>query len=221
MRRLVAWAILLAVAATGPSRANADLVSGSVASYPFNGDASDASGNGNNGVVFGATATQFRFGHSNGAFSFDGVDDYVRTLDSASLNITGDFAVSAWIRTSDAGIGGIIFSNMLETSPHDGYSIRLTSGGSLYLLSGDQALFGSGSVTTGNWTHVGVVLSGTTARLYVDDVLNASGTVGVPTSSSVDQTIGASYSPFYFWSGSLDDVRIYNRALSPAEIHQL
>lgn len=202
-------------------RANADILSGLVAYFPFDGNADDSSGNGNHGQVFGAALIPDRFGHANSAYGFDGVDDYLQTLDSASLNITGDLTISAWIRTDSAENTPIIFSNMLEVSPHDGYSLRLTSEGTVFFMSGDLPLIGQSSVITGEWQHVAVVQTGTTASLYIDGALDISGIVGVPTTSAVDQTIGASYSPHYFWDGALDDVRVYNRALSLTEIQQL
>lgn len=221
MRPICNAAFAVALVISLAPRANADILSGLVAYFPFNGNANDSSVNGNNGQVFGATLTQDRFGHANSAYSFDGVDDYMRTFDSQSLNITGNLTISAWIRTSSAANGPIIFSNMLEVSPHDGYSIRLTQAGKVYFLSGDQPLIGQQSVVSADWKHVAVVQSGTTASVYIDGALDLSGTVGVPTTAGVDQTIGASYSPYYFWDGDLDDIRVYNRALTLAEIQQL
>ena len=192
---------------------------GLVASYPFNGNADDGSGNGNHGAVVGATPTADRFGVANSAYSFDGVNDYIRIPDSAGLNITGDFTVSAWIRTT--AVGKIVFSNMLEVSPHDGYSFRLNNDGTMYVISGDVALLDNVPVNTGTWRHVAVTLTGTTGRIYVDGHLDQAGPLGVPTSFDGDQTIGASYSPYYLFDGAIDDVQVYNRALSAPEIAQL
>jgi hypothetical protein len=218
MRRLIPGLIALAMFAS-EARCYADISSGLIAYYPFNGSAADGSGSGNDGSVLGASLIQDRFGKANSAYGFDGTDDYVRIADSQSLNLTGDLTISAWIRTTT--LYSIIFSNMLETSPHSGYSLRLTSSGALDFSSGDKILIGQTSVNTGTWKHVAVTLSGTTATSYINGALDISGTVGIPTSSSVDQTIGASYTPFYFWNGSLDDIRVYNRALSAPEVQQL
>ncbi|MFW9930969.1 MAG: hypothetical protein ACFFD1_16390, partial [Candidatus Thorarchaeota archaeon] len=76
---------------------NSNLYSaGLVAYYPFNGNAKDESGNGNDGVIIGASATKDRFGTRNSAYSFDGVDDYIEVADSRSLNFTNSFTISAW-----------------------------------------------------------------------------------------------------------------------------
>ena len=73
----------------------------------------------------------------------------------------------------------------------------------------------------GGWRHVCVTLSGTTAYIYIDGLLDNSGPVGVPTANDVDQTIGASYTPWYFFDGVIDDVFIYDRALSESEVEEL
>jgi hypothetical protein len=134
---------ILAIAALallyGAAQANADISAGLTASFPFNGNANDESGNGNNGVVYGAALTADRFGNANSAYAFDGINDYMRIADSQSLNITGDLTISAWIRTGTTG--RIVFSNMLETSPHDGYSLRIYEG-CLCFMSGDNYLVG-------------------------------------------------------------------------------
>ena len=88
-------------------------------------------------------------------------------------------------------------------------------------MSGNQSVFGNQVVPLNTWTRVTATLTGTTARVYLDSALDLAGTVGVPTTSSVDQTIGSSYTPFYFYQGGMDDLRIYNRALSLPEVQQL
>jgi hypothetical protein len=69
-----------------------------VASYPFNGNPNDASGNNNNGTVFGASPTTDRFGNANGAYSFNGTSsNYIQVPHSTSLELgSGPFTLSAW-----------------------------------------------------------------------------------------------------------------------------
>ena len=85
-------------------------------------------------------------------------------------------------------------------------------------MSGDKYLIGLTPVNTNLWTQVAVTLSGTTATTYINGIVDATATVGVPTAGSVDQTIGKSYTPYYFFNGSIDDVNVYSRALSGSEI---
>ena len=70
---------------------------GLVGNWPFNGNANDASGYGNNGTVFGATLTTDRFGNTNSAYSFDGINDFITVADNASLKPT-KVSISAWVK---------------------------------------------------------------------------------------------------------------------------
>lgn len=177
----------------------------------------------NHGTIYGASWTVGKFGT---ALYFDGYYDYVRIPDCDSLDITGDLTVAAWIKTSQEDPYGIIYSNVLEIHPHDGYSLRLNSwpeeisGGIRFFLQGSSACSNT-KVNTGIWKHVAVTLSGTTATIYIDGVFDNSGTVNVPKVNDVDQVIGASYTPYYFFHGLIDDVRVYNHALSADEVQAL
>lgn len=196
---------------------------GLVAYYPFNGNANDVSGSGNNGTVSGATLTFDRFGNPDSAYHFDGYGDYIYMAPSPSLNITGDLTIAAWVDLSSSSVdrNAVIFSDLLEVSPHDGYSFRLWDGNKLSFFAGDPRLTATTPLEVDVWTHVAVVLSGTTATSYINGAFDSSATVSVPTSSSVNPTIGASAQQAYGWNGDIDDITVYNRALSPAEISQL
>jgi len=81
-KKLVLSAVALAIS----NPINADLTTGLVAYYPFNGNANDASGNGNNGTVYSATLTADRFGNVNNIYSLNGIDGYIAT----AIQYTGD-----------------------------------------------------------------------------------------------------------------------------------
>src|SRR3990167_6219025 len=74
----------------------ADLKDCLVAFYPFNGNANDESGNGNDGTVNGATLTTDRFGNTDRAYGFDG-NDFMSVNDHASLDFDADFSISFWV----------------------------------------------------------------------------------------------------------------------------
>jgi hypothetical protein len=71
---------------------------GLVGWWPFNGNANDESGNGNNGTVNGATLTTDRFGIANKAYSFDGVDDIISLQNSSNFNFNNGKAISFWVK---------------------------------------------------------------------------------------------------------------------------
>ncbi len=77
-----------------------DLNSGLVAYYPFNGNAVDATKNGYNGTVIGATLTSDRFGNRNSAYLLNGVDNYISINDAPALKLTNELSLIAWIKTN-------------------------------------------------------------------------------------------------------------------------
>src|SRR5262245_46022693 len=77
----------------------ADIRSGLIAHYPFNGNATDATGNGHDGTVNGAALATDRYGMSTSAYEFDGIDDSITVLDAGALRLTStDFTIAAWLR---------------------------------------------------------------------------------------------------------------------------
>ena len=99
MRKSVVLLSLVVVFSGWSSGASAvPITNGLVAGYEFSGNANDVSGNGNDGVVSGATLTTDRFGNANSAYSFDGVDDYISAADSPTLDFSSSYlTVSAWV----------------------------------------------------------------------------------------------------------------------------
>lgn len=220
MKSLKVKLLIALVALSAASSADATLVS----SYSFSGNANDGVGN-NNGMVTGATLTSDRFGSSNSAYYFDGIDDRISIRDSASLNIAGDMTISAWVNMQDSyPYQRYIFANMQEVSPHYGYSFGVWDN-KLRFMAGDQSVFGNIAVNGQDWVHVVATLSGNTATLYVNGVYDNSGQVGVPVFSpySPDAQVIGSSSPgsYYYWKGAIDDIGIYDHALSLGEVQAL
>ena len=78
------------------------LQEGLVAYYPFNGDAKDESGNGNHGTVYGTVLCRDRFGRKNGAYRFNGVDNYIRVEDTELLRLSkGEYTINLWAKIAD------------------------------------------------------------------------------------------------------------------------
>ena len=219
---------------------------GLVAYYPFSGNANDESGNGYDGTVYGATLATDRFGTPGSAYSFDGIDDYISVDYTAAFQLPV-ITVSAWVLptvdlsagTSPAWVVGrgedfdtdLAAFNLLvahSTSP-------LANGVSaLYETAGNVDYFFDTSVypSVGVWTHL--VASRTADGLlsiYSDGSLIGQwlSTPDPAANSFQDLLIGAYwYVPTpatavitNFFTGAIDDVMIYNRALSPGEIADL
>jgi hypothetical protein len=182
-------------------------------------------------LVNGPLRTAGRIGQ---ALRFDGANDYVTVAHAAPLNAF-PLTVSAWFKTaSTTGIVGIV--NKYAAGSYNGFNIFL-NGGALcawYLRSTTNYAYDGGGCTlrtTGynddRWHHVAYVVDATGARLFVDGTQRGTqpwtGTPGAPTTTQALRLAhypgangGASYFP-----GSIDDVRLYNRALSSGEISSL
>ena len=164
------------------------------------------------------------------ALSFDGISTYVSLGNpgNSPLNVgTSDFTIASWIKTTDGGGQRCIVSS---TGSSRGVRFGLT-GGHPYYLIGDgttyrESSIGSAVVNDGNWHHLVIVFSRTssTATAYVDGMSSGvdsfSASIGSANSGST-KVIGAMAAGTGLINGTIDDVRIYNRALSQAEITAL
>lgn len=225
--------LTLAVCLAVHAQAQSCLTNGLVAYYPFHGDANDASGNGNNGAVYGAQLTADRFGIASTAFSFDGNSEYISLPISSFLNNAQTATISLWVKDNSSNQTGAFLGDWAEAT------------GGIYLndYTGSNAaiaILPNGSITTstqslvGNWHQVVVVFDGTQTgnnnrlQFYVDGISNVlSFAYAIPTSlggGSSSVLIGARQVngiPGDFFSGQVSDIRIYNRALLASEIRQL
>lgn len=217
---------------------------GLVAYYPFSGDANDASGNKNNGVVHGA---QLIGGHAGQAYHFNGVSDFIQVAASKSLDIHRAITLSAWVQhDSTRSAQGIInktptrFPFYHELGGYrlsawwanpNGYSSELYDGAhenecdSQHIVYAYNGLMGdySKNPLVGVWTHVVSTWDGKTFTLYRDGVKqNSTEFTGSIASSDADLFIG-----IHPWlnqaqfNGTIDDVAIFNRALNESEVQDL
>jgi hypothetical protein len=217
----------------------ADLNDELVAYYPFNGNANDASGNGNNGMVTGATLTDDRFGNIGNAYNFDG-DDYIVLESATGLQITDDFTVSAWIYKTDDDIRNqerverIVGLFQSQGSFQPIYSMMYSGDSNLIRMqvkdgsnNWNRALntiYSKTRMTSKSWHHLVFTLNTSQYSFYLDGVLDGIGTWGNKVRNSDPSPylgIGVRGDLFNLFHGSIDDIRIYNRALSGDEVKQL
>jgi chitodextrinase len=192
---------------------------GLVAAYGFNEGsgtaANDASGNGNNGTIDGASWVT---GRNGGGLSFDGTNDQV-SLGSLGTFYNSAFTLEAWVQKATAKKDVAVVGTWAGSGPmlwvdHLAGHHYATLGGTLssYLDSGQTPV-------VGQWQHVAATFDGTTAHYYVDGALVASRAVSGSVGSSNTWRIGAyGASPGGFFDGVIDDVRVYNRALNAGEV---
>jgi microcystin-dependent protein len=218
---------------------------GLVGWWGFNGNAQDASGNGNHGTVNGATLTTDRFGNQNGAYSFDGVSNSISIPHSNSIAITGNVSISVW-KKSNGNTGNYeTFVNKRGGNGEWNYSLsashyfggggcpqevnkyasgRRNYGGSQYEIKYTDYLV---SNDLNIWTNVIVSIDTDTVKFYVNGNLVGNSCFGnIFTIPSIDiqapLTFGSCNCGLAEWfHGKLDDIGIWNRALSPQEITEL
>jgi len=203
---------------------------GLVAYYPFNENAMDESGRGNHGEVKGANLGADRHGETNRAYSFDGEDDYIDLGNKPEFNFgKGDFTLSFWVRGSQIGNKYLIAKYKYENKPGYGIGTKV-EGNCAYAFIWDKgegyyiATWGGKVPIDGNWHHI-VAPYDRDAELiiYVDGEVAAKVNISSKSDSvdnSLNLTIGKQSGGQNF-SGSIDDIRLYNRALSAEEVKAL
>jgi hypothetical protein len=208
------------------------LENGLVAYYSFSGDANDETGNGNDGVVHGATLTEDRFGNPNSAYSFDGSTSYIEVVDGTQFDFTNNMSVSIWInpKQEQAYAASVLSKSHASLS---GSSWSFTQHGNnqrLYYFSYQQdvpdSLVSTGKLAAANqWSYYTLIKQNTFLQAYLNGVY-VNGNHGtsdiIKTNGDLSFLIGASYggSDGYF-NGTIDDICIYNRALTPEEVSTL
>jgi hypothetical protein len=168
------------------------------------------------GTAHGSPVWEPDAGQIDGALRFDGIDDRVSTpfvLDPSN----GPFSVLAWIKGSTPGqtiVSQIEGENWICMEPTNGCLMTELKGAG----RGGGALGSEAAVADGSWHRIGLVWEGECRTLYVDGVVVAQDTqAGGPPACTGGLYIGAGkgLEPGIFWSGLIDDVRIYNRAVKP------
>lgn len=211
---------------------------GLVGYWPFNGNANDESVNNNNGTVNGAALTADRFGKANSAYDFDGVNDFIEVLDNPSLNFPNNTqSVSFWVKMDAAPSSNSITPILAKSfvvpgngNKTEGFMIHFGNPTLLfYSIKTYCCLWGDCPVdfsTNYNnlFQHVVYTNNGILLKCYINGILT------VTTSLVGSTVIGANTEPLFFgkensvtefFNGQLDEVGIWNRALSPCEVQDL
>ena len=178
--------------------------------------ATDTSGNGRDGTFTGDP--QWVAGHdSAGALHFDGVDDYV--IHSLPGNQTyAAFTIAVWVKADDivqADLAAVFSSHSPGGATGAGFQIDMSAGGQVYQIRPNSSGGVFGNATT-DWVHLAVVCEGTSAQLYYQ---------GDPTNEATlasslfnEFTMGVNRNRSRFLAGTIDNLRVYDHALTAAEI---
>jgi hypothetical protein len=203
---------------------------GLIAYYPFNGDANDYSGNNNHGTPINSpVSTNDRYGRANSAYLFNGTNQYVEVPNSTSLqNLSSGITITAWVRVDgwylDWGLvackcNGQNNQFQLAVLNRDGQN-------SQYYLHSDGVLPGERigeDIVFGRWFHVAMTMSGQNRSFYYNGSLIGSPT-NYPTLTPYNTPLYIGRDPYLrdeYHIGALDEVTIYSRPLTGAEVRQL
>lgn len=203
---------------------------GLIGYWPFNGNANDQTPSGNNGTVNGATLTTDRFGNSNSAYDFDGISNYITVLDNNVFNMQ-NFTISTWVKNSSTAsfIPARYILNKGCNSPTASFRLYYENDGTLQEYVSDcwvpNRVYQNGPSSNNLWTNIIYSYDGQNLKMYVDGVLfgttNQSGSltnnndpmyIGCSTATSNCPQLSA------FYAGKIDDIGIWNRALTQQEI---
>jgi len=204
--------LLIAMGLSWFSGAMADLNDGLVAYYPFDGNANDESGNGNHGTVYGATLTEDRFGNTNNAYDFDGVNDYI----NATISTSNSFTITAWLNPDGATEQ---IEEIFERA--DNFNFEYRSGKLAQYTYQNDLLFSNTNLNVNTWNFVVLSRTPTEVSFYLNGEYDGGGGVSSSIALSGTYNIGSRTGTLYQFDGIIDEIRIYNRAFSKSEVQQL
>lgn len=221
--RVAVSAILFACCVAQYSRPLIAQGAGPTLAYSFSEGAgtttADVSGNAVTGTLLNGTGwtTQGKYGS---AVVLDGSDDEVEVPASAPVDLTTAFTIEAWIYPTSALPYGTIFSRLLGPGGH-AYAFMVCCGSRLLARGSTEAgvtsVYGDTTIRPNEWTHVATTWDGTTLRTYVNGISDNSATLsGTLLPSAEPVRIGGG--PGTNFTGRIDEIRVYGRALSGSEI---
>jgi hypothetical protein len=187
-----------------------------VAYYPFNGNANDLTDNGRNLAVFDITNLIAGKDNSpNSAYSFDGVGDYLEyTTDFPSFD---NYTISLWAKPASAGTYEAMFSS--DNNSGRGFQIDLDGSNFRIRIAGGGSLVLGTALLNGDWTFIAFTYDGTNYIGYMND--NITESVPGGTTEFDRFRIGRNRNGNTYFAGAIDELKIYNRALTASEISSL
>jgi hypothetical protein len=221
---------------TVPSAGYTDVTNGLVGWWKFDEgsgtSATDSAGSNTGTINGGSSYVTGKVGPY--ALSFDGSSGYVDTSINAGVTKTTPFSISAWAKKTPVSGSGEIVTTAIEDAPYDGVWFQWSANNKLVLsIVGNgsvEAIDASSAISAGTWHHVVTTYDGSQTiagmKLYVDGsniaVTNTTDN-GFGTFTDRPWRIGTDRytTPADYFNGSIDDVRIYNRALSAGEVLDL
>ncbi len=202
---------------------------GLVGYWPFDGNSEDIVGN-RDGILNNGNITSNRFGELNNAIKFNGTNSNIQLIDPGFNPGQYEYTINLWYRIDDLSKQHQTF---LNSNPHNligiGYNgfhsgantFLLIGNGNLWLNEGNWTIPQGLNYQNGNWTNLTLTKKGNIHRLYINGVLKNENSYGDIPKSTIELKLGSTSFNGEFLDGALDDLSIYNRALTQQEITAL
>ena len=206
---------------------------GLVGWWPFNGNANDESGNGNHGTVNGATLTTDRNGKDNKSYYFGDKYDVIRIKDNDKLDLKTEYSISAWVKTDENTYGNITNYGAMIGKWGDNeaaYLLSLSPNGNIYYCtreSSNTCITTTQNLNLNSWYLITITQRNNNVTVFLNDKkIGELNNISNPNNNFNDLIFGSNDAYNLNWVGDdfygqLDDIAIYNRALSEAEIQAL
>ena len=180
-----------------------------------------------------AFSTTTATGEINQALQFNGTSSWAQVLGGYSAyDLNGSMSFALWVKTSNTSRVEALISKYAAADSGYGYLLRTTAAGTLQLAFGGANVSGGSTIASdvtkindGNWHHVAVVVNlGTSVSFYIDGTLSSTSTIfsEAEAAQSYFQLGLNPYTPYgQYFTGSMDEVRVYNRALTASDVTAL
>jgi len=203
----------------------ADFSGGLIAYYPFNGSIIDESGNGHELTANGPSLCNDRFGSMQKAYNFDGINDYM-TL-SANNNFEPNvISLAAWVKPiAFSQWSTVIMKSNAQWTQGYGLAHYTGTNDIHFFINHYSSINVSASIPLLKWSHIAATYDGTSIKLYINgELIDSKAYDGQISYASAPVNIGmgsGGNGTKYLWKGGIDDIRIYNRAISASEIKSI
>lgn len=197
--------------------------------WDFDNNINDSSGYGNDGTIYGLpTLPTFISDNTPSgdgyALSFDGIDDYIDVGNDSSLNITDSITIIAWIYPKSADKGTIVAKNPPYYFAFGSiWGLQQRVGAAVSIPGGWSSISGNGTIPINKWSHIAMTYNGSTIKVYLNGKEDGSvPATGLMTVGGDTVKIGWGSPGFnQYFNGLIDQVRIYEQALTTAQIKQI
>jgi len=221
----------LALGCLADAHAQSGPTTGMVAYYPLDGNGFDAGPGQFHGTVIGAVPAEDRFGRPERAMRFSAGPNRIECGNPAAFNFASAFTLSAWVKLEQGTTTGYVISKYQFTSPRSNYSYGMGNAGNgnpygfVSAIGGDYVdVHAPPPLHDGQWHAIALTYSNGKLTLYMDGIETGSRflQLNIPSfSNAVPMCIGNVSDGALAWTGLIDDVRLFGRALSPVEVKDI